>query len=279
MTLPEEYIDLASRISGSIQIPGISSIHLPKIVDDAEKPDEFGFVFLQDGSAGPFYTSLNETLQELWQLYPQQKRLDINVMDLIAQLTSASPAENAVALGAYNALSQHVMKRAGFLPAETGNMGLSKPEPGQTIGMVGYFRPLIEKLTSQGVNVLVLEKNPDRVEIQNGIKLSTNPADLTSCEQILCTASTLINGSLEELLDVSRKSSSNFNLIGPSGSGLPDIVFNHGVDAIGGFQVNDQAALLEALDNQESWGHAGTKYQLTPDTYPGIDQLLNQIRD
>lgn len=279
MTLAEEYIDLATRISESIHIPDISSIHLPKIVDDVEKPDEFGFVFLQDGSAGPFYTSLNETLQELWQLYPQGQNQHLNVLDLIAQLTSESPAQNAIALGAYNALSQHVMKRAGFLPAEAGNMGLSKLEPGQTIGMVGYFRPLIEKLASQGVNVLVLEKNPDRVEIQQGIKLSTNPADLASCEQILCTASTLINGTLEGLLDVSHNTSSNFNLIGPSGSGLPDIVFKHGVDAIGGFQVNDQTALLDALEKQESWGHAGTKYQLTPDTYPGINQLLKQIRD
>ncbi len=279
MTLTEQYIDLAKHISTAIPIPKISSIHLPDIVDDVEKPDEFGFVFLEDGSAGPFYTSLNETLQELWQLYPNDKLIDSDTLNLIAQLSAESPALNAVALGAYNALSQHLMKRAGFIPIEAGNMGLSKPKSGQTIGMVGYFRPLIEKLSSQGINVIVLEKNPDRVEIQQGIQLSTNPQDLSNCEQILCTASTLINGTLEGLLEVIQTTSSNFNLIGPSGSGLPDIVLGHGVDAVGGFYVTDLAALHEALKNQLPWGHAGKKYQLTPDNYPGISQLLNQIKD
>ncbi|MBT3205537.1 MAG: hypothetical protein HOM14_20480 [Gammaproteobacteria bacterium] len=278
MTLPDEYIELARQVSTSIQIPKVSSIHLPAIVDDVEKPDEFGFVFLQDGSAGPFYTSLNETLQQLWQLYPEGIVIESNVLDLIEQLTDDSPALNAVALGTFNALSQHVMSRAGFLPTEAGNMGLSKPQAGQTIGMVGFFRPLIEKLISQEVNVLVLEKNPDRVDIQDGIKLSTNPADLANCEQILCTASTLINGTLDGLLDVCSQSTS-FSLIGPSGSGLPDILLQHGVDSVGGFYVNDQTALLDALQKQESWGHAGKKYQLTPDNYPGISQLLKQIKD
>ena len=278
MNITRETIELTKRIAQSIQIPAVSSIHLPEPVEQSEKPDEFGFVFLQDGSVGSFYTSLNDTLHELWQLYPDRKTNETNTVKLIEQLNADSHALRAVALGAFNAVSQHVMSRAGYSPAEAGNMGLIKPEPKQTIGMVGYFKRLIEKLLSQDINVLVLEKNPARVELQKGVTLTTNPADLASCEHILCTASTLINGTLAGLIEASNKPVS-FSLIGPSGSGLPDILFKLGVDAVGGVYFDDKPALHDALSKQQSWGHAGRKYQLTPENYPGISSLLQQINN
>lgn len=276
MNIGQEYIELANHISQSIQIPPVSSIHLPAIVEQKEKPDEFGFVFLQDGSVGPFYTSLDENLKELWKLYPDGKVDEICTLDLIRKLNSPSQALNAVALGAFNALSQYVMSEAGYSPTNADDMTITKPEAGQTTGMVGDIKPLIEQLLSQGINVLVLEKNPDRVELQKGVRLTTNPADLADCEHILCTASTLINGTLTGIIDASNNPSS-FSLIGPSGSGLPDILFKHGVDAVGGIYFNDKTALHDALKKQQSWGHAGKKYQLTVKNYPGISTLLKQI--
>jgi len=281
MSISLEYLQLARKIADSLQIPAVSGIHLPSIVEDSEKPDEFGFVFLEDGSVGPFYTSLNDTLEKLWSIYPDGKSCELDTIKLIEYFEDESEALHAVALGAFNALSQHVMSRASYSPVEyatTSSIGFSEPEPGQTIGMVGYFKPLIENFLSEGIEVLVLEKNPDRVELQKGIRLSTNPADLTSCEYILCTASTLINGSLDEILAV-RNNTTRLSLIGPSGSGLPDILFKHGVDAVGGIKFHDNKALLDALDKQEKWGHAGEKYQLTTVNYPGVSQLLKLIRE
>lgn len=281
MNITEQIIKLARDIGKHIEIPNVSTMHLPQLVENPVKPDEFGFIFLQDGSAGPFYTSLDQALAELWQLYPQGRIESQPTLPLIESLNNPSPARKALALGAFNAMSQHVMRRAGYFPQPSGgsrDMGLPTIQAGEMIGMVGFFRPLIEQLLEQGIQVLVLEKNPARVELQPGIRLGSNPTDLANCSHILCTASTLLNGTLDSLLQICKNCLS-FNLVGPSGSGLPDVLFKHGVDSVGGIRIDNLAALQDALSRQQSWGKAGTKYQILAQDYPGIRQLLKQIQE
>ncbi len=172
------------------------------------------------------------------------------------------------------------MRRAGYSPLQsnkTGSTGMGKPQAGETIGMVGYFPPLVEKLLAQKINIRVLEINPERVEDLSGVKLCTKPAELVDCEHVLCTSSTLINGTLPGLLEVCRQSRS-FSLLGPSGSGLPDLWFERGVDSVGGIVFHDLPALHESLDTQQSWGQTGHKYQIRPVDYPGVRALLDAIR-
>lgn len=283
MNFAQEYLQLARNIMSQIDIPAVSGIHLPHPVEEEQKADEFGFVFLQDGTAAPFYTSLDDALQQLWQKYPDGRSCQAETSTLIEYLDSDEESLKALALGAFNAMSQHVMARAGYSPAEF----RANPDPlvntpsrrgrsSTQIGMVGYFRPMIARLLEQGNTLLILEKNPARVELQPGVKLTTNPADLLHCERILCTASTLINGTLGEILQY-KNESAHFSLIGPSGSGLPDVLFEHGVDDVGGILIQDLAALRGSLERQESWSHAGQKYQLSQQQYPGITELLGNI--
>jgi len=148
---------------------------------------------------------------------------------------------------------------------------------GDRVGMVGYFCPLVERMLEKGVEVLVVEKKPERVELVEGLELAGDASELARCDQVLCTASTLINDSLEDILRHSR-GCRRFSLIGPSGSGLPDPLFKRGVESVGGIDFFDLDALHEALEQQVSWGHAGHKYQLTPEAYPGVGELLHRAR-
>jgi len=93
---------------------------------------------------------------------------------------------------------------------------------------------------------------------------------------ILCTAATLINDSVDEVLQHCRNAE-NFSLIGPSGSGLPDVLFEHGVDAVGGVFFGSTAELNNTLASRSSWGKAGQKYQLDATVYPGYQALLEKI--
>jgi uncharacterized protein (DUF4213/DUF364 family) len=277
MKFAQHYYRLASRVADAIDIPPVTAIHLPTPVDDKEKPDEFGFVFLADGSVGPFYTSLEDSLDKLWQLVPDGRTLQCDTMDLISKFKSSSMVQRSLALGAFNAMSQHVMARAGYSPVEASS-AKSSPQADQKIALVGYIRPMIEKLLDKGCELLVLEKNPARVEIQPGLVLSTDPADLKSRDYIICTASTLINDTLGEILQ-HRRNAAHISLVGPSGSGLPDIVFEQGIDDIGGILFDDLDALQQALEQQQPWGHAGHKYQITPADYPGVERLLANIHN
>ena len=285
MTLSNEYLELFTRIAEHVTFPAVEGIYLPTPSEESEKKDEFAVVILQDGSAGAFYISLDDTLVQLKKRYPEGETVKQDCLSLINKLSSNKLYERAVALGAVNAASQHLMKRAGFSAVDAdavatsgknSSIGISQAKKGERIGMIGYFGPLIERLLDNGIEVLVLEKNPARVEPQAGVIVSEKVKDLATCQHILCTASTLINNTLDEVLQHSTQAKS-FSLIGPSGSSLPDILFKHGVNAVGGFHFSDIPALKQALKNQESWGHTGNKYQLTPDNYPGVETLLERI--
>ena len=282
MSITNEYVDLFTYISSQISLPNIKSIYLPKPVEDSEQKDDFGFVILDDNSAGAFYCNLENTLEQLKDYYSKTSKLNEKASGLIEKLRSNSIPDRAVALGVINAISQHIFHHARFSPpdkktANTSSTGISHPKAGERMGMIGYFSPLIERLLEKNIEVLVVEKNPARVVSQKGVKLTENMVDLNRCDHILCTASTLINNTLDEVLENSKQSKS-FSLIGPSGSSLPDILFNHGVDAVGGFHVDDVPALQQALMEQQSWGHTGNKYQLTSESYPGIEALLKRYR-
>ncbi len=280
MSIVPEYLNLAETIAAQIVLPKVSRIYLPELNETPDVRDEFGLLFLEDGIVAPFYASLPGTLDTLWQKFPVGISTNLDLLNLIRLFADRNPANKAIALGAFNAMSQFVMKRAGLLPlSEESNasMGTGKPRTGERIGMVGYFCPLIDKLLARGVEILVLERQAERVELRSGVFLSQNPADLEPCRIVLCTAATLINDSIEEVL-AHCQHTENFRLIGPSGRGLPDVLLDRGFDAVGGVYFPDDVQISTRLHNRDSWGSAGQKYQLTPDTYPGYQTLLLRIK-
>lgn len=279
MSIATGYVNLAENISAQLTLPAISSLYLPELSETDDFRDEFGLLFLDDGIVAPFYTSLPGVLQELRQLYPPEKPVRNSLIELIRMFPEPNPARKAIALGAFNAMSQWLMKRAGLFPLTDGNgsnMGSAKPHRGERVGMIGYFCPLIDKLLAAGNEVLVIERQPERVEVRTGLVLSQNPAELASCRLVLCTAATLVNDSIDDILCHCQQAE-NVSLIGPSGSGLPDLLFERGIHAVGGVYFPDEKELSTRLRARESWGSSGHKYQLTPNIYPGYRELLSRV--
>ena len=272
MSISSEILSLARRLLGRLEAPRITGLHLPELAPRDDFRDEFGFVFLDDGSAAPFYVSLPGTLEALYARFPDPRAARPDLAGLLEGLGDGSLADRALAVGAWNALGQHLMRRAGFRFPPRGGAGEQAPA-GERVGMVGYFCPVIDRLVERGVRVLVVEQQPGRVPQRDGVELATSLSALAGCRLVYCTASTLINDTLDEVL---RNCDENaiVDLIGPSGSGLPDVLFAHGVHAVGGVAFADSAALRAALERRESWGSAGEKYELTPANYPGVDALL-----
>lgn len=285
MSILREYAQLADRLNKALKLPSVTSIFLPPLESDKHFRDEFGMVALEDGSCGPFYASLPGELAELHGRRTNLVDGPIPAMTFMNDLLSEDECSRAVALGVFNAVSQHVFKRA------MGSSWISKldskgphlppvmiPEKGEWLGMVGYFRPLVEQLNQQGVKVLVLERQPERVVLSEGVRMTEDVRDLEACRVVLCTAATLVNDSLESILEATPHAES-FSMVGPTGSGLPDVLFSRGVDTVGGVFFPSQDELFKRLRSGESWKKAGQKYQLQRQTYPGIDALLSRISD
>ena len=278
-SISDDYRRIGEQIAILLGRPRVSGLYLPAPVADETFRDEFGFVFLANDGIGPFYVSMDNILPGLWQRYPRPERCDEDAISLLQGFASEDPSSRALALGTYNALSAKLYRAAGFEPPDRkANSGLSDTPPGGLVGMVGYFRPLVDKLTAQGCEVLVLERAPERVPERPGVSVTCDPQDLADCKHLLCTASTLINDSLDDVLAVAEPPA-RIEIVGPSGSGLPDPLLARGVTSIGGVSFGDRDRLIDHLQRGGSWGEAGRKYQLDAGSYPGLAQLTARLAD
>lgn len=274
--IKKDYHHLIDRLQVALPALRIDRLYLPEIIDDGEYRDEFGFVVLSDGSVGPFYVSLQPVLEILWRRHGREVQVGLDPFDAARGIGATDFAEAALALGAFNALSRSLMRRAGFEPPDRpASKEASADRATGPVGMVGYFCPVIDRLVAQGEEVLLLEQVPERVPIREHVRVTADLADLAGCNRILCTASVLINDSLDQLLAASA-GVQGFEIIGPSGSGLPDALFKRGITGVGGIVFDDAKRLFDALDRRENWGSAGRKYQLGPGDYPGIEVLIAQ---
>ena len=274
MSITKEHLTLVERIGPLLPLPEVAEILLPRLNPDSMRQDEFGFVVLADGSVGPFYTRLGITLELLYEIAAPSRLQGVDALSLAMGIGDGDLYQNALALGAFNAISQHLMKRAGFDPARHAAPPF-EPVEGR-VGMVGFFRPLIERYLARGLKVLVIELRPERVPPELGVEVSTSPRALAGCDTVICTASTLINNSLDSILQAVA-AETVVNLMGPSASGLPDLLFSRGVDWVGGVVIEDLPGLRDALAEDRSWGECGRKYQLSAADYPGLDHLLERI--
>ena len=272
MSISTEILALARCLCVELESSQIVGLHLPDLSADDEYRDEFGFVFLSDGTAAPFYVSLPGVLASLHERFPEPQQARLSLRNCLEGFGGPLLPERALALGAWNALGQSLIRRAAFECPPRGSGG-SKPLRGEQIGMVGYFCPIIDRLVEQGVEVLVVEQQPGRVPRREHVELSEDLESLADCRLVYCTASTLINDSLEQVLECCSGAEA-VDLIGPSGSGLPDILFEHGIHAVGGVSFGDAGALRAALARRESWGPVGNKYELSAANYPGVEALL-----
>jgi uncharacterized protein (DUF4213/DUF364 family) len=270
-------LDTAGRVSQAIGLPGVRGLYLPELKRDEVFRDEFGFVLLDSGAVGAFYVSLDDTLAGLWRQFPVPATAGMALDVLLDKLNGADPADHALGIGAYNALSQHVMTLAGYKPADRKHKTDTSTDIVGRVGMVGYFCPLVERLTAQGRAVVVLENLPERVLANPLVTHVSTPAGLAGCEQIICTASTLINDTLDEII-AACASARHFALTGPTAGGLPDAVFARGVDTVGAIHFPDQHRLLETLGAGLPWGAAGNKYEISRADYPGLEALLQQAQ-
>ncbi|MCG6863717.1 MAG: hypothetical protein LJE70_21045 [Chromatiaceae bacterium] len=273
-----DYLRIGQQMAMALGHPTVAGLYLPDPVPDETFRDRFGFVFLSDGSVAPFYVSMGDILRTLWARYPQPRDYVGDTLELLQGFMAQDLATRALALGVYNALSAALISGSGFaLAKHVPISGLDDVRPEASVGMVGYFCPLVDKLIERGCDVVILELAPERVSPRTDVTVTRKPQDLRDCQLVLCTASVLINDTLEDLLEV-VSSSARFEVIGPSGSGLPDPLFARGVAKVGGVRFADKDGLLERLSRSESWGTTGCKYQLSAASYPGFDRLVRMLR-
>lgn len=281
-TIAEELLSITNIASDALGSVSVEEIILPErmlsLSESNAKHDKFGLVRLDDGSCGFFYRLLDVTSPG------QQNRYQAlasgaagkPVTSIAEWLLSTSTFERAMGLATVNALTQAVFAKSGFSPPQKQrNPGVRETDSG-AVGMVGYFAQQIRTLRQAGREVFVLELDQSLYTCEDGLIVSGEQNLLQGCNTIYCTASTLINHSLENLLTF-MNTDAHIELIGPSAGCFPEPLFSRGINVMGGSAVKHPADAIERVRQGLPWRDSVTKTQLTVENYPGTQELLRKI--
>lgn len=150
---------------------------------------------------------------------------------------SDHPTEAGIGIAALNAL----------LPPDEGPAGeqdagalLLERGRGRGVAVVGHF-PFLPRLREAAKTLWVLEQRPGPGELPAG----TAPNILPKADVVAITSSTLINHSLDSLLGLCRPDAFVM-LLGPT-TPLSAVLFDHGIHALSGVRVVDEAAVLRTV--------------------------------
>ncbi|MEJ2761583.1 MAG: DUF364 domain-containing protein, partial [Gammaproteobacteria bacterium] len=197
-------------------------------------------------------------------------------LELTELLKSVDDASRSLGMAATNAISQYVFKRAGYCPeAAADSMGSLALAGGDHLGMVGYFPSLVERLRDSGIRVTVIEKKSRFAGRDGNVTVSLDVDDLEACNKVLCTAATLLNDSIDEVL-ARTDGAEAVVVVGPTASFLPDPLFQRGVTAVGGTRILDAATAVAALRQDRGLGKVARRYLITRESYPGVETLLGE---
>ncbi len=268
--------EAAQRIDEALGPARIRRIVLPPMIDRPGKEGEFCAVQLDDGSVGLAFTLLDGTLAALHARGEPGGRAAV---DLVSGYAAGDGAGRAIGLAAINALTRRLFDRAGFVPDDAidsfGSLGL---KPGDRLGMVGHFTPLIEQARALGVPVTVLELKAELVREEPGLVVTLDARRLAGCNKIVSTSTLLLNDTFEAVAACWRGAEA-VAIVGPSAGCPPDPLFAAGVSAVGTAWIADAEAFLARVAAGEKWGATSRKVTLTPQRYPGLDALLAKARD
>ena len=271
MSLTDEFRKMVSVLTEKYSVPLIADIFFPPFFKSGQPKDaEFMAIRLEGGATGISYVLLpDEKMAEYTALQP----LDFvgkNPRRFALEFGQDDPVKAMVSLAAINAICQHVMRETHYaVDSATDSLGLLSISAGDNVGMVGLFTPLIKTIKKAGAEMVVLEKKEQLIQKYPDLPITLDATKLSTCNKILCTSTTILNNSLDEILAFCS-ADAFVSIIGPTAGYFPDPLFARGVDVVGGRVVKNGELLLQLLAEKKRWGAATQKICFQKETYTGI---------
>lgn len=168
----------------------------------------------------------------------------------------ASSLRRALSIAVLSALSATAMDAVHMV---RGVDGLDEARIGRddAVVLVGALGPMIRTLKARGGPFRILEKDPATLrpdEMAFYAPAETAPVEVPKADVLITTGTTLINDTLEGLLELARPGA-EVVVVGPTASLLPEAFFRRGVRVLGGVRVTDAHRLLDMLAEGGSGYH------------------------
>ena len=271
MSLAEEFRKMITVLTDKYAIPPVADIFFPPFYKGGQPKDaEFMALRLESGATGISYVLLTDDKMEAYAALQPSDFFGQNPREFALEFGQGDPIKAMVSLAAINAICQHVMRETHYaVDSATDSLGLLSISSGDTVGMVGLFNPLIKAIKKAGAGMVILEKNELLIQKYPDLPITLDATSLKTCNKILCTSTTILNNSLDEIL--AHCSTEAFvSIIGPTAGYFPDPLFARGVDVVGGRVVKDGEQFLQLLAEKKRWGQATRKTCFQKATYTGL---------
>jgi uncharacterized protein len=273
MNIYQEFVQIVDRLANKYPIPPISQVFFPKFyVDGQPKECEFISLQLESGACGISFVLLPNDARENYQDMADSDLVGMNPVVLAADFGSDDPVKNMVGLSALNAVCQEVMRVSEFKPdSASDSVGMLDLQPGDRVGMVGFFRPLVKRVEDLGAELIIFEQKEDLVSKNPHLNITLDSTLLKNCNKVLCTSTTVYNNTLDAVLG-NCSPEAFISVIGPTAGYFPDPLFARGVDVVGGTFINDGPAFMQRLREEKKWGSATSKISFQKSRYSGLFQ-------
>ena len=271
MSLSDEFRKMITELTDKYSIPLIAKIFFPLFYKGGQpKEAEFMAILLDGGATGISYVLLPDEKKEEYTNLQPSDFVGKNPRKFALEFGNDDPVKAMVSLAAINAICQHVMRKTNYaVDSATDSLGLLSISAGDTVGMVGLFNPLVKTIKNAGTEMVILEKNEQLVQRHPDLPITLDLTKLSTCNKILCTSTTVLNNSLDEIL--AHCSPAAFvSIIGPTAGYFPDPLFARGVDVVGGRAVKNGELFLQLLAEKKRWGAATQKICFQKKTYARI---------
>lgn len=195
---------------------------------------------------------------------------DKTLSELLSWSYQAPSLKRIIGIAALNGISQHILKIINPYTVLKGDL-LKYLDINNKIKVtfIGLIKPLIRKVGKLTKTITLVEDSlsisPEFKKFTCKNNIEQLDHDDLSTDILFCTGTTLINNTIEDILEKFRRRARKIILLGPTASLIPDILFDHGVDIVGGMEIFNSENTFRIL--QEGGGTKifmkyGKKYNL-----------------
>ncbi len=271
MGLKDEFRKMVTQLTGAFTIPPVAEMFLPPFYMGGQpKEDEFMAICLEGGATGISFVLLPDEESKEYSALQPHDFVGEDPGGLALEFGSGNPVGEMISLAAINAICQHVMGEADVaVDSATDSLGLLSVSSEDRVGMVGFFSPLIRTIENVGAQLTIIEKDHSLIDAFPELSITLDPGQLSGCNKILCTSTTVLNNSLDDILS-HCSSDAMVSVIGPTAGYFPDPLFARGVDVVGGRVVADGDLFMQRLKDRERWGDVTRKTCFQKGTYTSI---------
>ena len=271
MSLKAEFRKMVTGLTEKYTIPPIADSFFPTFHEGGQPQDaEFMAISLVGGATGISYILLPDEKKEDYNALHTPDFVGKNPREFALEFGDDDPLKEMISLAAINAICQHVMRETHFaVDSATDSLGLLSVSAGDWVGMVGFFFPLLKTIEKVGAELVIIEKKEQLIQKYPDLPITLDATKLKSCNKILCTGTTILNNSLDEILSYCSPNAM-VSVIGPTVGYFPDPLFARGVDVVGGRVVKNGKLFLQLLAEKKRWGDATQKICFQKETYTGI---------